>query len=168
MKNNYPEIVCWRITSKCNRSCPFCFRPESQDLQTKEIYKIIDGLAASGVKGIGITGGEPLLRKDIIKIFKHIHGRNISICLATNTDFYPKYQKPINKYVSAIGIPLEGSTKEIHESLRGKGSFLNTINAINKIYHHSKIQMYFSTVLTEKNIGDLANMIMGTGTIITL
>lgn len=157
MKNNYPTIVCWRITSKCNRGCSFCFRPESQDLKTKEVYKIIDDLAAFGVKGIGITGGEPLLRKDIIKIFKYIHERNISICLATNTDFYSKYQKSINKYVSAIGIPLEGSTKEIHESLRGKDSFCNTINAVRKIYN-SKIQMYFSTVITKNNIEDLASI----------
>ncbi len=158
MKNNYPAIVCWRITSKCNRGCPFCFRPESQDLKTKEVYKIIDNLAASGVRGIGITGGEPLLRKDIVKIFKYIHDKNISICLATNADLYCKYQKSINKYVSTIGIPLEGSTKEIHELLRGKDSFRHTINAIRKIYEDTKIPMYFSTVITENNIKDLGNV----------
>lgn len=158
MKNNYPAIVCWRITSECNRGCSFCFRPESHDLKTKEVYEIIDNLAASGVKGIGITGGEPLLRKDIAKILKYIHSKTIGICLATNTDLYSKYQKSINQYVSTIGIPLEGSTKEIHESLRGKDSFRNTTNAISKIYKNTKLQMYFSTVLTEKNIEDLVNI----------
>lgn len=158
MKKNHPEIICWRITSKCNRNCPFCFRPDCQDLTTKEIYKIIDNLAKHGVKGIGITGGEPLLRKDIIKILKYIWEKNIKICLATNTDLYSKYQKFINKYVTTIGFPIEGATKEIHESLRGENNFRNIINAINKIYEKSKIQMYFSTVITKDNIEDLANI----------
>lgn len=158
MKKNYPEIICWRITSKCNRSCPFCFRPNCQNLTTKEIYKIIDKLAKHGVRGIGITGGEPLLRKDIIKILKYIWEKNIKICLATNTDFYSKYQKFINKYVTTIGIPIEGSTKKIHESLRGANNFRNITNAIDDIYKKSKIQMYFSTVITKNNIRDLINI----------
>ena len=142
MKNHYPEIVCWRITSKCNRNCPFCFRPDRQDLPTEKIYKIIDNLAVHGVKGIGITGGEPLLRKDIVKIFKYIWGKGIKICLATNTDLYSKYQKSINKYVETIGIPIEGSTKEIHDSLRGVGNYHNVVGAINNIYK-SRPRMYF-------------------------
>ena len=158
MKNNYPTIVCWRITSKCNRSCPFCFRPKCQDLDTKDVYKVIDVLASHGVKGIGITGGEPLLRKDIVRILKYIGGKNISICLATNADFYSKYQRFINKYVTAIGIPIEGSTKEIHELPRGTNSFCNITEAIDKIYNNSKIKIYFSTVMTKNNIEDLVNI----------
>ena len=158
MENNYPKIVCWRITSDCNRSCPFCFRPKLQDLSTKEIYKIIDTLSAYGVKGIGITGGEPLFKKDIMKILKYIWTKNISICLATNADFYSKYQKFINKYITTIGIPVEGSTKEIHELSRGKNSFRNIKNAIDKVYNNSKIKMYFSTVMTKSNIEDLINI----------
>lgn len=158
MKNNYPTIVCWRITSKCNRSCPFCFRPDRRELKTKEIYKIIDNLAKYGVKGIGITGGEPLVKKDIIKILKYIWDKNIKICLATNIDFYSKYRKYINKYVSTIGIPIEGSTREIHDSLRGLGNFHNIINSIDKIYKKSKLQMYFSTIITKENIKDIINI----------
>jgi len=158
MKNDYPKIVCWRITSKCNRNCPFCFRPNCKDLSTKEIYKIIDNLALHGVKGIGITGGEPLLREDIVKILKYIWEKDIKICLATNMDLYSKYQKSINKYVTTIGVPIEGSIKEIHDSLRGAGNFHNVIDAIDKIYKKSKLVMYFSTVLTKNNIGDLVNI----------
>ena len=155
MKDNCPEIVCWRITSKCNRSCPFCFRPDRREVSTKEVYKIIDNLAKYGVRGIGITGGEPLLRKDIVKILKYIWEKDIKICLATNMDLYSKYQEFINKYITTIGIPIEGSTKEIHDSLRGSGNFHNVINAIDKIYKKSKLEMYFSTVLTKENVEDL-------------
>ena len=158
MKKNCPKIVCWRITSKCNRGCPFCFRPNLQDLNTKKVYKIIDNLANYGVEGIGVTGGEPLLRKDIIKILKHIWERGIKICLATNADLYSKYQRFINKYVSAIGIPIEGATKETHDPIRGKDNFRNVTRAIKDIYKKNKLQMYFSTVLIKNNIEELANI----------
>lgn len=158
MKKNHPEIICWRITSKCNRCCPFCFRSNRQDLSTEKVYKIIDNLVKYNIKGIGVTGGEPLLRKDIVKILKYIWKNNINICLTTNTDFYSKYQKFINKYITTIGIPIDGSTKEIHESLRGKNNFRNVINTIDKIYKNTKIQVFFSTVITKNNIKDLANI----------
>lgn len=158
MKKNYPEIICWRITSKCNRKCSFCFRPDCRELTTKKIYKIIDKLAESGIKGIGITGGEPLLKKDIINILKYIWKKNIKICLATNTDFYSKYRKFIDRYVTAIGIPIEGSTKKIHDSVRGINNFRNIINTADKIYKNTKIPIYFSTVITKNNIEDLANI----------
>lgn len=98
------------------------------------------------------------MRKDIIKILRHIWEKGIKICLATNTNFYPKYQRFINKYVSTIGIPIEGSTKEIHDSIRGKDNFHNVINTINDIYKKNKLQMYFSTVLIKNNIEDLVNI----------
>lgn len=158
MKNNRPAIICWRITSKCNRKCPFCFRPDAKDLKKAAIYRIIDKLVKNGIKGIGITGGEPLLRKDIAEILKYLKNKKVKICLATNTDFYHRHQKSINKYVTAIGIPIDGSKKEIHDSIRGIGNFDNVIDTANKIYSAGKLGMYFSTVITRKNINDLKNI----------
>lgn len=158
MRNKYPTIVCWRITSKCNRHCPFCFRPDRKELNTKEIYRIIDNLTEAGLKGMRITGGEPLSRKDMPKILKYIWGKGIKICLATNLDFYSKCEKHVNKYVSTIGIPLEGATSKVHDSLRGKGSFDRITNAMDRIYKKSRLKMYISTVLTKENIDDLSNI----------
>ncbi|MFA5124923.1 MAG: radical SAM protein [Patescibacteria group bacterium] len=158
MKSTYPKIVCWRLTSVCNRKCPFCFRPESNNLDTKSVFKIIDKLAASGVKGVGITGGEPLSRPDISKIFKHLSDKKIKICLATNTDYYKKNRNIINKYVSTIGIPIEASSGQNHDKIRGKGNFKHVIETLNDVYKENKIKMYFSTVLTKYNINDLENI----------
>jgi len=157
MRQNYPQIICWRITSKCNRKCSFCFRPESTDLDTKSVFKIIDKLVKGGVKGIGITGGEPLLRKDILRILEYIHSKNLKICLATNADFYNKYHKQINEYVDAIGIPIEGPTEKIHDAIRGIDNFKNVINVLKTAYRNNK-KIYISTVVTQKNILDIANI----------
>lgn len=158
MEHKKPNIVCWRITSYCNRHCPFCFRPNSKNLDTKNIFKIIDRLKESGITGMGITGGEPLSRPDISEIFKYLNNKGIKICLATNTDYYSKHHQVINDCVSTIGIPIEGSTKEVHDKVRGNGNFNNVIDTIKDIYKNSKIKMYFSTVLTQDNVDDLNNI----------
>lgn len=153
----FPEIICWRITSRCNRKCHFCFRPKSIDLDIKSNFKIINKLADDGVKGIGITGGEPLLREDIIKILKYIHSKGMKICLATNGDFYHQYCKKINKMIDVIGIPIEGSTGALHDVIRGQGNFNNVIKMLKTAYQKDK-KIYISTVLNEKNVLDLENI----------
>lgn len=107
---------------------------------------------------MGITGGEPLSRPDISEIFKYLNDKKIKICLATNTDLYGRHRQAINDSISTIGIPIEGSTKEMHDRVRGDGNFDHVIEAVNDIYKESKIKMYFSTVLTQDNVNDLANI----------
>jgi len=153
-----PEIACWRITSKCNRRCFFCYRPNAKDLNKKSVFKIVDKLVNAGVRGIGITGGEPLLRQDIAEIMKYMNKVGLKICLATNLDFYKKYAKFINKYVDSIGIPFEGSSREIHDSIRGAGSFANITQSLQSIYDNSKIKIYITTVINKNNFSDVLNI----------
>jgi GTP 3',8-cyclase len=61
------------VTSRCNLRCSYCMREEHEEksdtsstLDQQEIQTIIELLASLGVKKIRFTGGEPLLRKDII------------------------------------------------------------------------------------------------------
>jgi MoaA/NifB/PqqE/SkfB family radical SAM enzyme len=123
----------------------------------ESVFKIINKLAKSGVKGIGITGGEPLSRKDILYILEYIHSKNLKICLATNTDFYNKYYKQINKYVDVVGIPVEGSTEKIHDAIRGIGNFKNVTNALRTTNRNNK-KIYITTVVTKNNILDITNI----------
>ncbi len=153
-----PKVVDWRITSKCHRTCPFCYGPESSDMATSELLKCIDILAANDIKVIGITGGEPLLKKGIQNIFQYIHERKIKICLSTNADLYYQYRDSILSYVSVIGLPLEGSISQIHNSLRGQNSFESVYQAFLDIIENSNIMLRIGSVVTKLNIEDLPNI----------
>jgi MoaA/NifB/PqqE/SkfB family radical SAM enzyme len=59
--------------------------------------------------------------------------------------------------VDAIGIPVEGSTRKIHDSIRGSGSFENVKRALDTACDNSK-KIYISTVVTPKNILDIGNI----------
>jgi len=84
------------ITSKCNFSCPYCHREgydeNGHEITLEEIEKIARLFSELGVKSVKITGGEPLLRRDIVEIveiFKKNGYKDIS--LVTNGILLNRY-----------------------------------------------------------------------------
>ena len=76
--------ILWEITPRCNMKCKHClfFNNNCKDLKkeltTEEVFKIIDNVCKdTSVKAIWISGGEPLLRNDIVEICKYIKSKNI-------------------------------------------------------------------------------------------
>lgn len=66
------------VTSRCNLRCVYCMREEhglktvlAEELRYQEICGILDFLAASGVRKVRFTGGEPLLRDDIVDLVRY-------------------------------------------------------------------------------------------------
>ncbi|WP_026883343.1 radical SAM protein [Clostridium akagii] len=154
-----PIIVDWQITSKCTRHCKFCYGPqEDQEMSTADIFKMVDNFENIGVKVVGITGGEPLVKEDISEILKYIKGKGMAICLSTNGDLYRKNKDAILKYVDTIGIPIESATQDIHDSLRGDGSFESAKYMLEDISKNSDIKFRIGTVVTETNFRDLGNI----------
>ena len=85
------ENIDWQITSKCNRTCKYCFGPQQcETLTLDETIKTIDILIELGVKQIGLTGGEPLLQSDIKEFIKKIKNLNLKVKLDTNGTNYSK------------------------------------------------------------------------------
>jgi len=154
-----PIIVDWQITSKCTRKCEFCYGPKTEpELSTKETLKVIDIFKSLGVKVIGITGGEPLTRTDIVEVLKYIKDNYMAACLSTNCDLYIKYRNAILNHVDALGIPIEGSNKAIHDRLRGKGSFEAVTSTLRDAYYNSNAKFRIGTVVTNRNYFDLKNI----------
>lgn len=151
------ENVDWQLTSFCNRNCKYCFGPPHMSELTKEnIFKIIDILSLNGVKQLGITGGEPLLHPHIEEIINYVSYVGLNIYLSTNCDYYFKYAKLIKEKISIIGIPIDGSNKEMHDYIRGQGSFENIQKVLNDISNSdSKIKIKIGTVITKYNQNNL-------------
>ncbi|WP_294344757.1 GTP 3',8-cyclase MoaA [Prosthecochloris sp.] len=66
------------VTSRCNLRCVYCMREEhcgqnvaAEELDYQEICRIIEALAALGVRKVRFTGGEPLLRDDIVDLVRY-------------------------------------------------------------------------------------------------
>jgi GTP 3',8-cyclase len=84
------------VTDRCNFRCPYCmpkarfgpghrFLPRADALDAKEIVRLAGVFASLGVTKIRLTGGEPLLRPDLVEIVEGIAGLGVpDIALTTN------------------------------------------------------------------------------------
>lgn len=135
----FPLLGAWvNIESVCNINCKHCFLGEKKyviDKLTPREYRVLaEDLSKLG-KGnevkVDITGGEPLLRNDIVEIFEAFSKDGISINFITNgllfTDNIVSYLAR-NKIETTIS--LDGVNQQEHEFIRGLGTFQTTYNNI--------------------------------------
>ena len=102
------EITYLRIsvTDKCNLRCRYCMPEEGvckkdhADMLTEdEIIQAVEAAAALGITKIRITGGEPLVKKNIVSICRRtaqVEGIK-EVCLTTNGVLLPKLAKPLKE-----------------------------------------------------------------------
>lgn len=94
------------VTDKCNLKCRYC-RPESgielkdhkDILSLEEIYEVVKYFVSKGIKKVRITGGEPLVRKNVIHLVKMIIDLDgvEDFGLTTNGILLPKYAKELRR-----------------------------------------------------------------------
>jgi radical SAM protein with 4Fe4S-binding SPASM domain len=125
-----PLIANLSITYRCNNVCYQCDLPRpwfyrkrgESELSTEEFERIIDELAELGVAGINLTGGEPSLRRDHLKLLKRIKSAGLNANLSTNA-FTLVEQERVDALlatgVDSINISLDGACAATHDRLRG-------------------------------------------------
>jgi len=160
-----PLDVFIAVTSRCNLACRHCnvfsLRNSRTDLIGDEWIKFIKRLAELKVFTLWISGGEPFMREDIFAIFEEIEKHHFRFGLNTNgmlvDEEKSKRISELEKLYS-IFVSLDGSTAEIHEKLRGKGSFEGVIDGIkNLLKYNGNVSTY--TTVTRDNYKDIENII---------
>jgi len=149
-RTNKPAVIHWMITSYCNLTCPFCFSFRRRDLNTKKNLEIARKIIKLNVKRIVISGGEPLVRKDIFEIINYLKKNNLEIRLDTNGLLLPKYISRLKK-IEAIGISLDGPNPEIDRKMRHhRQHFDLVIESLEKL-QKTKIRIFIHTLATKIN-----------------
>ncbi|MDG1582436.1 GTP 3',8-cyclase MoaA [Pseudomonas sp. GOM6] len=80
------------VTDRCDFRCTYCmsedmvFAPRAQILTLEELYAVADAFIGLGVKRIRITGGEPLVRKNLLSLLGRLGGRSELEDLAITTN----------------------------------------------------------------------------------
>lgn len=81
-------FVQWLATYACNGHCPFCEasagEPLPDELTADEVRALIDDLAGLGARRLVVSGGEPLLRGDVVELMGYARRRGIAVGLVTN------------------------------------------------------------------------------------
>lgn len=124
------------VTDRCNLRCIYCMpeagiiqKPQGEILSFEQIYKIVKIAVGLGIQKIRITGGEPLLRKDLhilIKSLKKINGLN-EIALTTNGILLSDYTASLkNAGLDRLNISLDSLVSKRFEKIT-RGADLNKV-----------------------------------------
>lgn len=154
------------LTLKCNLECSHCyiFSDSTYNLEDaidiKDISNLIHDLSniKTNESRIVLTGGEPFLRKDLLKIIELIYDNGFTVLINTNSLPIKKSQiERLKKYNNLqICISLDG-LKENHEFIRGKGTYEKTIQKIKEI-KQSGIKTTINSLCHKDNIDDLSEL----------
>lgn len=156
-----PSYVLWDCTRQCNLSCIHCGASKesyADELSTDQIINVVDQVAAMGSNFFAATGGEPLLRKDIMTVMAHATGKGLRTGIATNGYLL---DEGIASAMKAAGI------KSVQISLDGPEDTHNRIRRNPKSYEKAMLALQncmmvgipliaAATVVTVNNIRELA------------
>ncbi|MDF2841839.1 MAG: Radical domain protein [Herbinix sp.] len=150
-----PITVSYLATNQCNQKCRYCdwTRTNQQQLNTAQAIQLIRELPANGVQKLGFAGGESLHRDDIAELLECSHKSGLFTSVCTNGRNVKKHINIIKKYVDIVQISFDGS-EEIHDKLRGKGSYQIVCEAIH-LLKKSGVKFVTNTVINKININDL-------------
>jgi cyclic pyranopterin phosphate synthase len=130
------------VTDRCDLRCVYCmsehmtFMPRKDLLSLEELERLAHAFIRRGVTKIRITGGEPLVRKDIMKLFAALApqlnaGGLRELTLTTNGTRLARYADELARYgVRRVNVSLDTLDPDRYRSLTRGGSLASVIEGI--------------------------------------
>ena len=157
-------VVVWNVTRRCNLKCVHCYSNSADidypgELTTEEGKKLIDDLAQFGSPVILFSGGEPLMRKDLLELAQYSTDKGMRAVISTNGTLINKEIAAKLKKIglSYVGVSLDGLEKT-HDRFRGKkGAFAAAIDGIRNC-REAGIKVGIRFTVNKHNLADVPDM----------
>lgn len=155
-----PASVCWSPIVRCNLHCPQCLDDTTvQELAQAERQRIAGVLADADVLGVDISGGEPLLLRDLPTLLSTIRGGGRSaVSVTTNGWHLARRANELAGHVDAVRISLDGPDAARHDAIRGAESFERAGVGICAAVAEG-IPVQIQSVLMRRTAADLQEMV---------
>lgn len=160
-----PSLISWNLTKMCNLRCPHCYldagKKAENELATVECFALIDEMKALGTEMLILTGGEPLLRRDIYDIATYASERGIWVVMGTNGVLITDQivQKMLECGVKGVGISIDSLDPEKHDGFRGgPKSWEYSVRALEICRAHG-LEVLVQTTITEANHDEIPALI---------
>jgi len=155
-------VVVWNVTRVCNLNCVHCYahaveRTWEKELSREQAMSVIDDLAEFGSPVILFSGGEPLMRPDLIDLAGYAVDKGMRAVVSTNGTLIDKQKaKDLKKIgLSYVGVSLDG-LEEINDRFRRKkGAFRDAMKGIRNCQEVGlKVGLRFT--MNRLNIGEIS------------
>jgi len=130
-------VVVWNVTRACNLKCIHCYahavaRSRERELTTEQAKAMMDDLQGFGVPVILFSGGEPLVRPDLVELARYAVDKGMRAVISTNGTLISQEKAKALKKVglSYVGVSLDGM-EAVNDQFRGKkGAFKDAMKGI--------------------------------------
>lgn len=156
-----PVFVGFNVTNRCTMRCKFCNVPalEHRDMSLDEIHRVLDQLAGIGVPVVGVTGGEPFLRKDLPEIIGAIADRGMKCTVVTNGElFNVERARELAHFDNIVhfALSVDSLDSALYAELRGKKKLPEILHRyLDAIQHGPKTAYKFNVVLGPENLDEI-------------
>jgi heme d1 biosynthesis radical SAM protein NirJ len=159
-------VVIWNLIRRCNLACKHCYSISADhhfegELDTDEVYAVMDDLHAFGVRVLILSGGEPLLRQDIDAIAARAKSMGFYVGLSTNGTLIDEgnVAQIASTGYDYVGISIDG-IGETHDLFRRKrGAFDASMRAV-RLCQASGIKVGLRFTMTQDNAGELPDLLV--------
>jgi len=155
-----PNVAALELTYRCNHRCLFCSCPWESDetyrkdeLKTEQWFAVIDELMKNGVSAFTLTGGEPLMREDLMRIIEYILQKGASLNMISNGR---KIDDEFLDYIAKKKISICISIPGIETFVEHTG--VDNVEHVLSLFEKTKIRGIQATAniaVTKKNLPEL-------------
>jgi len=166
-----PYVISWNLTYRCNLACEHCYLDaggtplvgtanfaDRSELGTEECFKVIDEIATFAPECVTIlTGGEPLLRRDILEIVRRAAERGLWVVVGTNG---VRITENVAQHLAEAGarglsLSLDALDPDRHDRFRRvRGAWQNTVEGA-AILNRTGLPFIVQTTAGAHNLGEL-------------
>lgn len=157
-----PFIVIWEVTRACALACRHCraeaiHRRDPRELNAAQTLHFLDQVARAQPKVFVLTGGDPMMRPDLLDVIFGATQRGLQVALSPSAT--PRFLKAdLTRFrevgLKRVSLSIDGATAETHDAFRGvPGTWDRTMESIVSA-REAGLEIQINTTFTRQNLGE--------------
>jgi len=166
MDSKYPISVLWNFGYQCNMNCQHCYsrieaKGEYERMTSRQAETIADSIIESKALHVHFGGGEPLMRRDFLKIAAKISNEGLATSLSTNGEYLTqRVADQISALrMTSVGLSIYGASTSTHDAFtRYPGAFDGLMKALAHL-KSAKVKSKFVFILCAKTVSEMEKVL---------
>ncbi|MFZ3071968.1 MAG: GTP 3',8-cyclase MoaA [Thermodesulfobacteriota bacterium] len=155
------------VTDRCNQRCAYCapysekFKNRNDILSFDEITRLVSLMVSMGVEKVRLTGGEPLVRKDLPKLVSMLKEAGVKdLSMTTNAVLLERFVDELAANgLNRINVSLDSLNPKKFKKISGNGDIVPVLRGIEAAINRGLSPVKINTVIMKMNEDELASII---------